>query len=313
MDNNKFLKISVLVCTHNPKREYLEPTIESLKSQSLDYSEWELIIIDNHSSPVVAESYNISWHENGRIIREDELGLTPARLRGIKESKTDLLVFVDDDNILNADYLQNALVIKDEWRQLGAWGGEVVPQFVEKAPDWTKPYWFMLALREAKRDCWSNLYTANETLPCGAGMCVRKEVADAYIKSAKNHPLKVYLDRRGESLVSSGDTDIAYTAIDCGFGMGQFQALSLKHIISPQRLQPEYFLKLWHDMNFSHHLMTFIRNLENPPVLSFKSMVREYVQMLSKNSFDRKMHLSGLRGKKKASRFIRDYEKNYSS
>jgi hypothetical protein len=37
--------------------------------------------------------------------------LTPARLRGIRESRADILVFGDDDNVLATDYLQRTLVV----------------------------------------------------------------------------------------------------------------------------------------------------------------------------------------------------------
>ena len=56
----------------------------------------------------LADRFNISWHPNGRHVREDELGLTPARLRGVAEAVAELLVFVDDDNILDPDYLEQA-------------------------------------------------------------------------------------------------------------------------------------------------------------------------------------------------------------
>ena len=41
----------------------------------------------------------------------ERLGLTPARLRGIRESRGELLVFVDDDNVLERDYLEVALAL----------------------------------------------------------------------------------------------------------------------------------------------------------------------------------------------------------
>ena len=59
----------------------------------------------------VANSYDLSWHPHARHIREDELGLTPTRLRGIAEAEGDLLVFIDDDNILTPDYLERAAAI----------------------------------------------------------------------------------------------------------------------------------------------------------------------------------------------------------
>ena len=49
----------------------------------------------------------LSWGCAGMAtsIMCNDLGLTPARLRGIRESIGDVVVFVDDDNILAANYL----------------------------------------------------------------------------------------------------------------------------------------------------------------------------------------------------------------
>src|ERR1035437_9739406 len=66
--------------------------------------------------------------------------ITHARLRGIKESKGDLLVFVDDDNILAADYLEQSLKIADEFPKLGALGGSIKGEFEIPHPEGRKPY-----------------------------------------------------------------------------------------------------------------------------------------------------------------------------
>lgn len=45
-----------------------------LKSQTLPYDDWELILVDNLSNaPVVASSFSWEWHTNSRYIREENL------------------------------------------------------------------------------------------------------------------------------------------------------------------------------------------------------------------------------------------------
>src|SRR5438045_2554303 len=87
--------ISVVICTHNPRPDYLRRVLEALRNQTLPKKQWELLLIDNASSEPVAGNWDLKWHPNARHIGEYELGLTPARLRGIKESCGELLVFVD--------------------------------------------------------------------------------------------------------------------------------------------------------------------------------------------------------------------------
>ena len=94
-----------------------------------------VLFIDNASEPALASRWDISWHPNARHIRENELGLAAARQRGMAEAASDLLIFVDDDNILAADYLTEALKIKRDWPTLGTWGsGTIVPEF-EQQPE----------------------------------------------------------------------------------------------------------------------------------------------------------------------------------
>src|SRR5580658_7466146 len=103
--------ISVIICAHNPRRDYLSRALDALKAQSLPREQWELLLIDNASKEPLANSLDLSWHRGGRHVLEKELGLTPARLRGIREASGEVLVFVDDDNVLAPDYLDHALGI----------------------------------------------------------------------------------------------------------------------------------------------------------------------------------------------------------
>ena len=78
--------ISVVLCTHNPRADYLDRVLVGLRRQTLSFQRWALLLIDNASNEPLANRFDIGWHPNGRHVREDELGLTPARLRGIAES-----------------------------------------------------------------------------------------------------------------------------------------------------------------------------------------------------------------------------------
>ncbi|MGE5748492.1 MAG: glycosyltransferase family 2 protein, partial [Gemmatimonas sp.] len=41
--------ISVIVCTHNPRKGYLSRTLGSLREQTLPHDGWDLVIVDNAS------------------------------------------------------------------------------------------------------------------------------------------------------------------------------------------------------------------------------------------------------------------------
>src|SRR5262249_16813288 len=127
------------------------------------------------------ESLDLAWHPHSRVIREDQLGLSSARLRGIQEASADLLVFVDDDNVLAQDYLWQAIRIEREWPMLGVWGsGVIAPEFEEEPAENLRDYLPLLSLRYTESAQWSNFLPDHGGLPWGAGQCLRAIVAAAY-------------------------------------------------------------------------------------------------------------------------------------
>lgn len=299
------MQISVITCSHNPREDYLKQVIDALKNQSLAKQDWEYLLIDNASDGPLEKRVDLSWQPNGRHIREEKLGLTPARLRGIREATGDMLVFVDDDNVLDAGYLQQALTIADEWPILGAFGGQVRGLFEEVPADWTKRYWSRLVIREFEQNSWSNVPTLHETMPSGAGLCVRSQVAKQYLAYHANGKRGILLDRKGTSLVSGGDIDLAATSCDIGLGVGLFASLKVSHLISRDRLLEDYLVKLVEGMAFSGPILNSFRsNGEAPMPAKRKTKIADLVRMALMNRRDRRFFRAVKNGEKRAEKFL---------
>jgi glycosyltransferase involved in cell wall biosynthesis len=255
-------EISVIICTHNPRPDYLRRVLDALRAQGLPLGKWELLLVDNASQQLLASLWDLSWHPSARHIREDELGLVPARLRGISESSGEIIVFVDDDNVLQPDYLQQALKISHEWPILGAWGGNIAGDFEEEPDSELLALMPLLAVRNIKKAQWSNQSaTSNHAIPIGAGMCIRRVVAMAYSKTLKENIFRKSFDRQGCNLASSGDVDLALTACDIGYGTGLFPSLNVFHLIPTRRLQRDYLLNLEEEVMFGHLLLDSTRGM----------------------------------------------------
>ena len=251
--------ISVIMCSHNPRPEYIARSLDSLAGQTLPFDRWELIVIDNASDERLDKQLDLAFHPSSRVVRENELGLTPARLRGIRESTGSLLVFVDDDNVLAPDYLERADEIADSHPFLGAWSGSVSPEFEAPPAEWTRRYWGNLVIREVKRDAWSNIPGLDETTPLGAGLCVRRNVALEYLRLHDEGLRKRQLDRAGGSLVSGGDNDLAECATDVGMACGVMSSLHVTHLIPGERLSEDYLLRLIEGIAYSGVLLRSFR------------------------------------------------------
>lgn len=247
--------LSVVTCTHNPRQNYFDEVLRALRAQTLDARRWEYIVVDNQSAEPVAHRFDLSWQPNLRLIREEKLGLTPARLRSIRESSGELLVFVDDDNVLDPDYLEQALRVATERGYLGSWSGQCRPRFENPPPEWTRRYWGNLVIREFDHDAWSNLPRLADTMPCGAGLCVRRDVALHYLYLHESGARSFQFDRKGSSLMSGGDNDLAACACPLGHGVGLITALKLTHLIPPERLTEDYLQRLLEGIHFSSTLL----------------------------------------------------------
>jgi glycosyltransferase involved in cell wall biosynthesis len=239
------ISLSVIICTHNPRPPYSRRVLQGLREQTVPKDEWELLLVDNASTEPVSTWADISWHPHARHIREMTLGVAWARIRGISEAKADLLLFVDDDNVLSSDYLAQAEAIAAEHPELGAWSGNVQLEFEESPPEWTKPYWPLLAAREVSADALgrSTLSTPN-TLPIGAGMCFRRKLGEFYREQWLKSPIHKLFGARGQSCTLGEDTDLALTASDIGMDTGVFARLKLVHLIPAERLTQSYLLRL---------------------------------------------------------------------
>jgi len=259
------VELSVVVCTHNPQPKPLERTLNSLRAQTLPLGSWELVIVDNASSPPLRDRLDLSWHPRARVVEEPTLGLTQARIAGIRHTSAPLLLGVDDDNVLASDYLAAALGIAEAKPFLGVWGGAVVPEFETPPPSWITPYLGLLALRDPRGEIWAKSDTLTEAVPCGAGICYRRSVALRWVESMAAHPIRLRLGRIGLALGSGEDGDLAFTACDLGLATGVFPHLRLVHLIPTKRLTLDYMERLVEDMYRSEVLLRSLRSPVTPP------------------------------------------------
>ncbi|HEX3385311.1 MAG TPA: glycosyltransferase family A protein, partial [Mucilaginibacter sp.] len=175
--------LSVIIPAYNPDPGRLNQTLNGLKAQTLPSDEWELIIVDNNSSTSFFERINLDWQRNCKMIREPRQGLTWARVAGFHASQGEIIVLVDDDNVLEKDYLKNTRDIFKANPGMGAIGGKSLPLFEQAAPEWLKEFYGNLALRDfgndAIVDSWDSSYPPSA--PVGAGIGLRTAALKSYL------------------------------------------------------------------------------------------------------------------------------------
>jgi len=300
------IRLSVVLPTYNPSSERLLSVLEALRAQSLGSESWELLVVDNGSDPPLEGRIDLTWHSSGRIVREDALGLTRARLSGFHASKGEIVVLVDDDNVLAPDFLEQALRIADVHPELGTWSGSVFPRY--ERPDLAPPKSLLplLTIRQLTSDLWSNDVDHHASTPWGAGMCIRQSVLRQYVIDLEARLPGLQLDLEGERLIYGGDTDIAYTGCAMGLGKGVFRALRLEHLIPAQRCGSDYLCRVSEGRGFTEVLHTLILTGRLPEEgFSIGRWLREKRSVLRGSLVERRVARARLKGRSRAMRELR--------
>ena len=245
---------SVIIPAHNPHPGRLRKTLRGLQVQTLPADRWETLLVDNASTAFpAAADYAGDAPANLRLIHESALGLTPARLAGLRAARAPLVVMVDDDNILAPGYLAEIVRLFASRPRLGAAGGKSVPEFETPPAPWQHEFFNLLALRdlgEAEiteatfRPAGADHNEYPLCAPIGAGMGLRREAALAWVAEVEHDARRRRLDRTGRALVSGGDNDLVMTLLEHGWTLGYFPTLSLTHLIPAGRLEVPYLARL---------------------------------------------------------------------
>jgi hypothetical protein len=263
------------------------------------------LIIDNASKVPLVSDWHISWHPMVRHVVENEIGIAAARRRGIREARTDLIVFVDDDNVLDKTYLTQAIGIGRDWPLLGAWGsGSIRADFEVKPSESLTEFLPYLALRETASPQWSNVASSVQAMPWGAGLCVRKAVAVAYCQSCERSSIQI-TGRTGSSTLSGEDKEIAFVCCTQGSGFGIFPDLKITHLIPRHRVSEDYIVRLVEGAKLSNLLLDYKwLNITPASPHWVRVLLLVLKTLLLHSGIDRRTRFGSVRALAKAKRII---------
>ncbi|MEP7273158.1 MAG: glycosyltransferase [Acidobacteriota bacterium] len=100
--------VSVVIPTHNRPATLVE-TLGHLEKQTLNRAYYEIIVVDDGSSPPVTVAPPV------RLVRLEGEERSAARNAGAKAARGELLVFIDDDITVDRDFLKSHLEAHREW------------------------------------------------------------------------------------------------------------------------------------------------------------------------------------------------------
>lgn len=256
------MRVSVILCTCNPEPALLARALASLTRQTA--TQFEVVLVDNRSTPPLSpERLTAESSLPLRVVREERPGLTYARCCGIAASTGDLIVFVDDDNELDPEYLAQASAIAGREPAIGHFGGVARADLRGPIPSWKRRLLPFLGIKDAGADP----ITSSEPHwgawePIGAGMVTRRVVAEGFVAFVTRNEDAQALGRRGSGLMSGEDTLMARVANSLGFACSYQPALKLTHVMKPSRLRPSVLARTIEGHGRSHVVLE--RLLDRP-------------------------------------------------
>lgn len=245
--------ISVILCTYNRDR-YIYNVLRSIVNGDLPRSEYEIVLVDNNSSDnTKGECQRFVADFPDVVLRycfEEKQGLSHARNCGITNAHGDLLVYVDDDAIVNKEYLSTYADFFKRNSDAVAAGGPILPQYDGcEEPDWMSHYTRQLVtgklyLGEKEREF------PGDAFPGGGNAAYRKSVFDAV------GLFNVELGRKGNSLIGAEEKDLFDKMTSRGMKFYYLPTAILYHLIPPKKLTQDYFDRLTYSIGVSEHYRT---------------------------------------------------------
>ena len=195
--------ISVIICCFNSASR-LPQTMKYVAAQEVtDKIAWEIILVNNASTDNTTEVAMYEWQKYNKTIPftitdQPIRGLTAAREKGIKEAKFDYLLFCDDDNWLNSDYIEIAFECMEKRKDVGIIGGCSSGSFEIPEPFWFQTFSQSYVVERPLKE--SGYLPVTREYLAGAGMIIRKQLLSA-MKDVGFTP--ILTDRIGNGMPST--------------------------------------------------------------------------------------------------------------
>ena len=244
--------ITLIICTYN-REKYIGPLLDSIAKNDYPPSDYEIVLVDNNctdNTRGVCEQFAVAHPEIiFRYVVEPEQGLSAARNKGIKEAKGEIIIYVDDDALVDVDYIRIYAEHFASHPETMAAGGPIEPLYETEEPKWMSPY--TKALLTAWMNYGDNVREyPNGRYPGGGNAAYRKVVFD------KVGLFNTELGRKGSALLASEEKDIFDKMHALGMQVLYLPTPVLHHIIPQAKLEEDYFNRLTLQIGRSERMRT---------------------------------------------------------
>jgi glycosyltransferase involved in cell wall biosynthesis len=243
--------ISIIICTYN-REKYIYNILQSLAQNDLSSDLFEIVLINNNCTDQTKEkciAFQKEYpHINFRYFIETKQGLSYARNRGIREAKGDLLIYVDDDALVNKEFLSSYFELFNKEPNVWAAGGPIIPIYETEPPKWMS--FFTQEMITGYLYQGEKIGKFKRRYPGGGNAAYRKEVFD------KTGCFNVELGRKKDNLAGAEEKDIFDKMNTLGMKFLYHPKAILYHIIPEIKTTNHYFNRLSLSIGHSERVRT---------------------------------------------------------
>ena len=220
---------SIVVCTRNPRAKFAD-TLKALTALDCNDLRVEVILVDNKSDFDVQKIFASSLLRlrdkfEVNVQYQAKAGLAFARQLGLQQATGDYVVFCDDDNLLEYDFLQVANSLMMALPDVGALGGKSCLPYETELKDRDLQ---MFAV--GRQQDFSGYH--NKNYLWGAALVVRRHVAT--LATHQFDPLCV--GRTHENTETGDDGELCLYIKCLGYKLYYSNDLNFTHNISQSRI-----------------------------------------------------------------------------
>lgn len=269
--------ISIAIPTYNGAQR-LPDLLDKLESQiGVNHLRWEILVVDNNSHDNTAKiihAYQAKWQSNADLVYvfEAQQGAAFARKTAIQKAKSELVGFLDDDNLPAENWVNEAVKFSRQFPQAGAFSGRIDGDFEGPPPEGFEKIKPFLAIRN-HGDKVVSFEPEKLRLPPAASLVVRRQ---AWIESVPGKP--IFAGRlKSRFMLGGEDYEVLLYLHKAGWEILYDPDLQTTHRIPQQRFERSYLLRLARGCGLTTCQLTLINtNPKNKPFVVFRIAIGSF-------------------------------------
>jgi glycosyltransferase involved in cell wall biosynthesis len=277
------MDISIIICTFN-RSDSLKKTLQTIKEMTVPQGiVWELLVVDNNSKDdtrAMVKAFQKNTSIRCAYYFENRQGQSFARNTGIQNASGNIIVFTDDDVIVDKSWIKN---ISDAFQgntDVACIGGKILPVWESPCPEWIKGELLNIL---ALCDLGDETKILSEPKVWGANLSFKTSIIREY------GFFDTKLGHKGGKLYGGEETKYLQTLINAGEKIMYFPGALVYHCISKSRLKKKYFRKWYFDTGERSAIEMGEynkRNIIGIPLIVLRRVLKEMFKFLKSKIVD---------------------------